>query len=277
MERTYNIKWRSADEEQLRKAVKNYNAKLGRLAKKNPEIKSSLPEKMTVKELKSIIVTRADFNREVNSLKRFSNRGAEDMFIILDSGETVKSDVYQKNPEKYSTTYGTKITRWEKNEINRRVPIINKRRQQEKEKIENIEAVYKGEKLGYKQGDVGMGSNLLNALKPINGISRGMNTKDVKMKLRDLRRQSQSGYFDKRTAILRDNYIKGLKDNYSETDVGDIIDHIEGLSDEEFLNTFYQEKNASMEIASPKRQNKHIEQENVTALRSAWLGEVEKI
>lgn len=273
MERTYNIKWRSADEEQLKKAVRNYNAKLGRLAKKNPELKSSLPETIKVKELKAIIVTRADFNREVNSLKRFSNRGAEDRFIILDSGEIVKHDLYLSDPEKYKSYNETLITRWEKNEINRRLPIINKRRAEEKEKIENIEVTHNGKKLGYKIGEVGMDNNLKNALLPETGITRGLGNKDIKAKMRNFRRQSQSGYFDKRTERLITNYIKGLEENYSETDIADVVKKIESLSDEEFLNIFYSEKNASMERASPKKQNKHIEAENVQVLRNAWLGE----
>jgi len=276
MDKQYNIRWKKSDEEELKRVIRNYNAKINRLAKKNPAMKNALPEKILSRdynELKNMIVTRKDFNRELNALKRFSNKGSEDMLIILDDGRTVNKDVYERNPDRYSTTYATPVTRWEKNEINRRVAIINQKRAVEKEKIENIEQLYKGQKLGYKKGDVGMGNNLINALKPINGISRGMNTKDIKAKMRDVRRQSMSGYFDKRTALMRENYIKGLQDHYSDTDIKDVVEHINELSDEEFLNTFYAEKNASFEIASPKKANKHIERENLSALRYAWLGD----
>lgn len=277
MGRQYNIKWSEADEKELKRVVRNYNAKINRLAKKNPKMKNALPDKLSsrdVTELKNLIVTRKDFNRELNSLKRFSNKGSEDMFIILDSGETIKKEVYDNNPDKYKSTYQTKITRWEKTEINRRVPIINKRRALEKEKIENLEVTINGEKVGYKKGDVGMDSNMLNALKPINGITPGMQNREVKSKLRDLRRQSQTGYFDKKTSILRENYIKSLKEYYG-SQADSLIDHIEELDDDEFLNVFYSETGASMEIASPKKANKHIENQNLTMLKTAWLGEVD--
>lgn len=274
MGRQYNIKWSEADEKELKRVVRNYNAKINRLAKKNPEFKSSLPEKLDseyVKKLKNMIVTRQDFNREINSLKRFSNKGSEDMFVILDSGETIKKDIYDSNPEKYQSTYQTKITRWEKNEINRRVPIINKKRAIEKEKIEKIEETIAGKKTGYKKGEVGMDSNLVNALLPINGITPGMQNREVKSKTRNLRRQSQVGYFDKKNGILRENYINSLKQYYgSKSD--SLVEHIEELSDEEFLDVFYKERYASMEYASPRGANKHIESENLTMLKTAWLG-----
>jgi hypothetical protein len=113
---------------------------------------------------------------------------------------------------------------------------------------------------------------MLNALKPINGITPGMQNREVKSKLRDLRRQSQTGYFDKKTSILRENYIKALKEYYG-SQANSLIDHIEELDDEEFLNVFYAESGASMEIASPKKANKHIENQNLTMLKTAWLGE----
>ena len=48
----------------------------------------------------------------------------------------------------------------------------------------------------------------------------------------------------------------------------------ENLSDEEFLKTFYKEFNSSMEIASPRRANKNIENQNLTMLKTGWLGKV---
>ncbi len=274
MGKQYNIKWSEADEKELKRVVRNYNDKINRLAKKNPKMKNALPDKLysrDVAELKNSIVTRTDFKRELKALKRFSDRGSEDMFIILDSGKTIKKEVYDNNPDKYQSTYKTYLTRWEKNEINRRVPIINKKRAIEKEKIEKIEETIAGKKTGYKKGEVGMGSNLVNALLPIKGITPGMQNREVKSKTRNLRRQSQAGYFDKKNGILRENYINSLKQYYgSKSD--SLVEHIEELSDEEFLDVFYKERYASMEYASPRGANKHIESENLTMLKTAWLG-----
>lgn len=272
--RTYNIKWRDSDEAELKRVVRNFNAKINRLSKKNPDIKNILPEKKDWKEIKNLVATRNDLNKELHMLERFSkNRNSADVFIILDDGRTVKADVYNKHPDHYDSLKATKILRWEKNEINRAIPIINKKREKMKEQIEKIEVTYKGQGMNYKIGDVGMGNNLINALEPLTGIYGSMERKDIKGKMETIRLHSKSDFYDTRNLRLKENYIKGLKENFSMNDVQDVISKIDELDDDEFLKVFYAEKNASMEIASPKRKTKHIEQENVTRLRNAWLGE----
>lgn len=272
--KSYNIKWRESDEKELKRVVRNFNAKINRLAKKDSNIKNILPEKMDWKDVKNRVGTRADLNKELNMMKRFSsNKNSTDVFIILDDGRTVKEDVYRKNPEKYNSLKQTKITRWEKNEINRFIPLINKKREEMRQQIEQIEVTYKNQGMNYKIGDVGMGSNLVNALKELDGIYGSMERKDIKGKMETIKMQTKSDYYDSRNLRLKENYIKGLQDHFSINDVGDIIETINGMDDNEFLKVFYAEKNASMEIASPKRKNKHIEEENVARLRNAWLGE----
>ena len=272
--RTYNIRWNESDEKEIKRVVRNFNNKINRLSKKNPDIKNILPEKEDWKDVMGRVKTRSDLNKELHMLERFSkNRNSADVFIILDDGRTVKEDVYNKNQDHYASLKGTKILRWEKNEINRAVPIINKKRQQMKEQIEKIEVTYKGQGMNYKIGDVGMGNNLINALEPLTGIYGSMERKDIKGKMKTIVLHSKSDFYDTRNLRLKENYIKGLKENFSMNDVKDVISKINELDDDEFLKVFYAEKNASMEIASPKRKTKHIEQENVTRLRNAWLGE----
>lgn len=69
----------------LTKAVRNYNAKISRLEKTNPSL--ALPNKVSVKNIKAS-GNRAEILRTLNSLKRFSKRGAEDT-IVLPSGELI--------------------------------------------------------------------------------------------------------------------------------------------------------------------------------------------
>ena len=272
--REYNIRWRDSDEAELKRVVRNFNAKINRLSKKNPEIKNILPEKKNWKEIKDLVTTRNDLNKELHMLQRFSsNKNSADIFIILDDGRTIKEEDYRNNPEKYNSLRETRILRWEKNEINRAIPIINKKREKMKEQIEKIEVTYKGHGMNYTIGEVGMGNNLLNALKPLTGIYGSMERKDIKGKLETIKLHSKSDFYDTRNLRLKENYIKGLKENYSINDIKDIVTTIEDMNEDEFLKVFYSEKNASMEIASPKRQNKHIEKENLSALRNAWMGE----
>ena len=50
--RSYNIRWTDKDKKDLQRAVKTFNQKIDRMAKRNPEIKNALPEKIKMKEIK---------------------------------------------------------------------------------------------------------------------------------------------------------------------------------------------------------------------------------
>ena len=99
MSRKHNIRWRSADEAELKRVVKNFNAKLTRLAKKDPQNKNALPERVSAAQMKNMIETRQDFNRELNALRRFSERGAEELVVVP------------------GNDYNLKITKWQKKEF----------------------------------------------------------------------------------------------------------------------------------------------------------------
>lgn len=70
----------------INKTVRNYNAKIRRLEKQKPSL--SLPEKISTKNLKNISYNRTELYRNLEKLKRFSVRGAENN-IILSSGEII--------------------------------------------------------------------------------------------------------------------------------------------------------------------------------------------
>lgn len=71
------IQWRKEDTAALQKAVKNYNAKITRIAKNDPMSRGLLPDKVTVSDLRQGIQTRKDFNREIKKLQSYTQRGGE--------------------------------------------------------------------------------------------------------------------------------------------------------------------------------------------------------
>lgn len=64
----------SQEQQILRKAVNNFNAKVRRLEKQG----NSLVDKVSIKEIKVNILKSSDFVRELNKLRRFSKRGVEE-------------------------------------------------------------------------------------------------------------------------------------------------------------------------------------------------------
>lgn len=254
MSKYFNIRWSESDNDDLRKAVKNFNAKISRLEKKNPEIKNALPERVTVKQMRELIDTRQDLKRELNALKRFTKRGAEELVTIPDND------------------YNLQTTKWQKNEMARRVGIINRKRKKRLEQISEIEATSRGEKLGYTRGQFGMGKADENALKPMNAFTRKMTRRDLNKKFRTIAKESQSSYWHVRELQLMNNYKQALLENFNPDDVKDILDAIENMGFEQFYTTF-QSEGANFETAYPPDAEQY--EQYLTALRSTWIPNTE--
>ena len=249
MSKYHKIRWTEQDTKEISRVVKNFNSKITRLAKKNPEIANILPEKVSSKQLKEIINTRQDLHRELNSLKRFSKKGAEKIVTIPD------------------TEYDLKTTKWQKVEMNRRVGIINRRRKERLERLQEVEMTSRGKSLGYTRGQLGMGKATEVALQPLTAFFRTMGNTDLKKRWHSILVQSQSDYFTKKDYQLRDNYIKALVTSFNENNISDIIEAIENMDIKDFLNKF-EEEGGTFEMAYP---GKELEHEYETALRSIWI------
>lgn len=92
--RQNKIRWKKQDYLTLGRAVASFNKKINELNVE--EKKLYLPELQNYKEVKENITTRAELNRVINSLRRFSKVGAEELYI---------------------TEAGEEITKWERREL----------------------------------------------------------------------------------------------------------------------------------------------------------------
>ena len=250
MSRKYNIRWTESDNQELRKAVKNFNQKIARLEKKNPQIKNALPEKVSVKQMRDLIETRSDLNRELNALKRFSKRGAETIVPVPNND------------------YNLQITKWQKQEMNRRVGTINRKRKEKLKELQDVEQTSRGKPLGYTKGQIGMGRQEQVALSPMKSFTQKMNVKDLKYKYQSILKESQSTYWDRRDLILKENYVKSLEDNYGKN-AAFLVDKIKEMDMKEFKKIFYAEGGHSFfEFSYPK--NKEEIDKDLNYLSQAW-------
>lgn len=102
------IKWRKQDIENVRNVVRQFNRKLTMTERKHPETKGKLPERLTVAEVMKQIRTRKDYNKLVNSYKRFYQR--------KDSTDLISN----KN--------GLEVTKWDKREAEINLRAVNRKR-----------------------------------------------------------------------------------------------------------------------------------------------------
>lgn len=231
MSKQHKIRWTQTDTQELTRVVRNFNSKVRRLAKKNPQLKNALPPEVKVKQLKELINTRQDLKRELNALKRFSKRGAEEI-VVIDN-----------------TDYNLTMTKWQRTEMNRRVGFINKKRKKRLQELQEIELTQDGEELGYKLGDIGMGKANEVSLQPMNAFTRRMSQYDLKWKWKAIMTESQSDYYDKKDMQLRDNFIKAIEENFGSR-ASDVVDSIKDMDIGDFLTTFRSEGN-TLEFAYP--------------------------
>lgn len=262
MPRQYNIKWREQDEKELRRVVRNFNDKLRRLVKKNPANSNILPQfwnektqeyenRITIDQIKDLIATRQDYNRQLNMLKRFSRRGAEQ---IVETG----------------SDYGARTTKWQEQEQKRLVQTINRRRKARLDTLNAIEVMNASGKLGYTLGQMfGMGLAEQNKLKPTQAFTRGQSQKDIKWKWRALQLEAKDTYYNERDEMLKENYIKTILDNFDKDDVMDIIGEIRAMSSDEFYLKF-EAKGDAFEWAYPPKKGTPEYDDYVKELRGYW-------
>ena len=182
MSRQYNIKWRNKDKTRLSNTVRQFNAKITRALKKNPELAPYLPERLTVQGLRDKIQTRQDFNREIKSARRFLKPGAE-------------------TPVTSAT--GIRTTRWEKREVGIKVGVINRRRNWELKEMNPT--TEKGT----------MGTIRENNLQPKKYDIDKIKASDWDMFVYGVEKQIMSGYTAQKNELYKQNFIKAVETVFS--------------------------------------------------------------
>lgn len=257
MSKVYNIRWQQSDNVDLSRAVKNFNAKITRLEKKHPELKNALPERVSVKQIKELITSRQDLKREINSLRRFTKPGAEQIVDVPDSD------------------YNLKFTKWQKEEMSRRLGSINRKRKERYDIIRDVEMTDRGKGLGYTVGEardaIGMGSVDKNSTRPMNAFTPKMTRADLKEKFLSIMKESQQNYWNEREVIMKDTYIRTLLENFAEDDIKDVIGEIQDMD----FKTFYKRFSADSgkwESLYPTKGGKNDDYESyLEGLKATWI------
>ena len=213
------IQWRDSDKAELKKAIKNFNAKIVRVQKKDPSMGEFLPDKLKMKDVVSSIKTRNDFKHQLASLKRFTQAGAETPVV---------------------SSKGAKFTTWFEDEAKRKEKRVNLAKRRERNKISN-----KPEKQGGKKTGNTMETVKDNELKEWDSDFRKMSPKEVEKRLRAIDFRLDADWKGKRLEQMRENYIKGLKDQGILNLDPSIEEDIRAMSPEKFYETAQTDREAT--------------------------------
>lgn len=183
------IRWKQGDFIRLGKAVSNFNKKINELQAE--ENKLYLPDTINYTEAKENITTRSELNRLINSLRRFKNEGAEDLYV---------------------TQAGEEITKWERRELGIQSRIAQIRLKNE------LKDLNKPLSEGFSR--VQMGSQrareIESQLKNLKQIEnkKGYEFKRLKERIQNI---GTSDYIMKKAIVYRENYVKEME-KYSHLD-----------------------------------------------------------
>lgn len=213
MSRKSKIRWRDSDTKELQRIINNYNAKLYRITKNNPEMVDYLPPRMTKTDAIKAIETRADFQRLTKSLQRFSQRGAEKPVV---------------------SSRGAKATQWEVDEFKLKQQIENARRTRERKAIEDKEVKIAGKGTGKTRAE--MGSIKANELKPSRKNFQNMSQKEWELASKNMDNLLNATHREEKKLQMRENYLKGLTENGFLDDNPELEKYIRGID----IDTFYE-------------------------------------
>ena len=183
------IRWKQGDFIRLGKAVSDFNKKINELQAE--ENKLYLPDSINYTEAKENITTRSELNRLINSLRRFKNEGAEDLYV---------------------TQAGEEITRWERRELGIQSRIAQIRLKNElKELNKPLSEGFSRVQMGSQRARE-IESQLKN-LKQIEN-KKGYEFKRLKERIQNI---GTSDYIMKKAIVYRENYVKEME-KYSHLD-----------------------------------------------------------
>lgn len=177
------IKWKQGDYIKLGRAVSQFNKKINQLQRE--ENKLYLPETLEYSDVKENITTRSELNRIVNSLRRFQQDDASEL---------------------YETDAGEQITKWERRELGIQVGIAKRRLNKE---LATLNEPSIG---GFSR--VQMGSlrarEIEAQIKHLDKIEMTKGYEFRRLK-RSINFQGSSDYEMKKAIVFRENYINEMK------------------------------------------------------------------
>lgn len=250
MGKSSKIRWRASDEKEIKRAIKNFNAKLYRIQKQNPEMLNYIPEKIKYSQLKNNIKTRKDLNKQLKYLTSFTQRGAEKLV---------------------KTKAGGIATQWDIDRIKEQDRIDNIKRAKRRKEIGEKQVTVKNKPTGVKRKE--MGKIKENEVKPRKRKIDNMKQSDFDTAKKLIDRKLRGSYDKERERQLLSNYIKALYNEGVSQDVINIIKRVPikklidkvDLDEIATIDFIYTEENQKLRDKYLKEfWEEHAEQDNIT-------------
>lgn len=224
------MKWRKSDEDELKRAIRNFNNKLRRLKNKYPENLKVYPNNYKYSEIKKEIMTRNDYNRVLSEIKLFSIRGIEKIYV---------------------NKHKVKAMKWEIEVEKNRIKIINAERARELKKINKINITIGGKKVETASITV-----TKRELSPKKFNFESMYSRyEFEMFKKTTKKQVASNYWFNIQNKYMENYIKALVNVFSPSQAEELIKLINQIPLENMIELYHREMLGNIDyIYEPQEQ-----------------------
>jgi hypothetical protein len=223
MSKQSNIRWRKSDIEKLRKQTRNFNAKVDYHTEKGRDY---LPEKVSTKDLKDTIKTRADYKRIMNELESFSKKGAE-------------KAVQNKN--------GLIVSQWELDTMKKHYNAFEREKATLLKQYMNEQATDRGKPLNFKRGEMGTErADELRARQPFD-FNKFTSAKDFEKFNKYLNAKIMKNSRYETDLKMLNNYIQGVTDIFGDNAKA-LIAKLQSLKPEQFVKNYMKDEQASFEF-----------------------------
>lgn len=186
MSKQYKMRWRESDIKELERVIKNFNAKLYRITKKNPTATEYLPSRLNKQEVIDSIYSRRDYNRRITDFKAFSKRGAED----------------------FANVGGKPATKWLSELWAKHQRIRNQQRAIRRKELEESPVYSRGRDTGVKRKE--MGRIKENAVKTSKLDPKKMHKKEFEKAWAALEREISDKNRLAKMELYKANYLKAM-------------------------------------------------------------------
>ena len=178
-----NIKWKQSDYVKMGIKVSKFNKKINSLGNL-----SYLPNKLDYKKMKTEILTRAEYNRQLREIDKFLEEGAEELYI---------------------TKSGEKITKWENQKLINETRIAKRRLNKELAELEKpLDTGFSPKQMGYIEYQ-----EILAQVRNIQKLEEKQGYEFTKLKNR-ISNIGRLDYEEMQATIFRQNFMKAFEEAY---------------------------------------------------------------
>lgn len=217
--------------DELRKSVKNFNAKNLRAFKTNDEIREYLPERVNIKSVYEKISSTKDVSRETFDFQQFAKKDALSI-------------------EKSSR--GAKRLKWEVEKFERRQEEVLGEQEKERKRIKKKPVSIGGESTGISKAQ--MHDIKENALNQRKKNFYNMSEKEFELAVKNINNMLDAKYKAEKNEIMLENYIKGLSENGFLDNNPELEKKIRALDFDTFISTVETDETATFDFYKDPQQ-----------------------